>query len=91
MLQITWAMTPRADEKLNGEMRDGSERRVSARRDAIFKVVLSIVVMLEVVEEMRFANERMERAVRAWLDRLEHRDSRHVHAAELGYLIRHIR
>jgi len=85
-------MTPRADGKLKGKMRDGHERRrASVRTDAIFKVVLSVLVMVEVVEEMRFARDQMARTVRAWFDRLEHRDSRHVHAAELGYLIRHMR
>jgi hypothetical protein len=66
-------------------------RRAFVQRNTFVKLFLSILVMLGLLEEVRFFGQRMARAVSAWFTRLDRRDARHILEAEVGYLIRHSR
>ena len=67
------------------------ERRAFVKGNTFVKLVLSILVMLGLLQEVRFFGQRMARAVSAWFARVDHRDARHILEAEVGYLIRHSR
>lgn len=54
------------------------------------KAAIIVVLAIEAAEEIAHGWRRMSHGFARWWEGVEHRERRHLHEAEVGFLLRHL-